>query len=357
MMEPSGPAPIQRASPSLLEALRSCGLRVSFYRHGTGPRPSSPSARLGMACHEVLEAAASGGLGEGDFEAAFEQAWGIAIARQAAEAGHFAAERRWGPPTRWYSFDETKARLRRLCRRLRAEAAEWVDGDVLVEAWLEPDGTRIHGRPDLIVRAPRPHRVIDFKSGAVLEDGAKGLKQAYRRQILLYAHLEELASGSLPEEAFVVPLKGPDERVEVTVEAVAEEVRQAEAIIDRYNAALSEPSQLATPGSEVCSRCPYAITCDPFWTWLDLGPDTTDLLAIKGEVSAIQPVGDRMLSLILRDVTGTMTAESVAVERIPNERFPELAALNVGQRLRVVAGRVRSTDPARITVTSQTQLG
>src|SRR6266498_1193027 len=82
------PHALAEASPTTVELLRVCGLRVALSQTRQHPAPSSPWARLGIVCHAMFEQAAEGHLGDGgeDFTERFEAAWATAVAEQERNA-------------------------------------------------------------------------------------------------------------------------------------------------------------------------------------------------------------------------------------------------------------------------------
>jgi hypothetical protein len=99
-------APLPYVTPSGALALRECALRAAYradpvFRAGVA---SSPAARLGSACHRVLERAAQSALplpNDAGWDEAFEVLWDASIRREAEAASAHPAEAHWPPPTRW----------------------------------------------------------------------------------------------------------------------------------------------------------------------------------------------------------------------------------------------------------------
>lgn len=331
------PTPISAAAPSTIALLHECGYRVALRRgEHQGPKSSTPWARLGAASHAVLAAAISQELGEGgdDYGARFEGAWQRAITVQAEAASISATERLWGPPLRWPTYADRKLRTRRLAQKIAKDRSAWVDAELLVEQRLESTDGTIYGTPDVVVRRPSPHRVEDFKTGGVLDDDG-ALKDRYRRQILIYAHLERDVSGSLPQQGVVRPLRGEEMVFDIFSDAVEKELDEARDAIQEFNASLAHPEQLARPSAATCRTCPHTGRCEPFWTMIKDVPQA-ELGAVGGTVTSVHATDGHGIAVHMVADEGNAGVAELAVRGIPTPLAPWLPSLELGRRVRIV---------------------
>lgn len=335
------PDAIEMASPTLIESLRVCGLKVAISRSRGGNGASNPWARLGTVAHHLLEMAALSQLGTGgdDFAESFDSAWESAVADEARQSVQFPSEARWGEPSTWPSYADKRARTRRRARELSRQVADWTDADVHAEEFLSSDVDRLFGKPDLIVRLPLPHRIIDYKTGVVTEGDQASLKGSYRRQLLLYAQLERRATpDNPPTHLAVVPLKGDILEFIVDWEEVDAEVVEAGALMDRYNANLARPLELANPSPSTCGSCQHAAICPAFWLAADSswGPE---VIAIAGKLQAVMEATDGTVTLEVAASDGTLGQGEFVIKRLPTTTNPGLRSAEVGQLVRLVGGR------------------
>lgn len=333
--------PLTKVSPSRLEDLRECGYRVFLSSSGGSRGASSPWARLGTVCHEVLEQAARGVLGDGDvdFDQRFEAAWDRSIADQEREASMHDAERYWGAATSWPTYTIKRARVRRRARELAQRVSSWTGAELRIEEMLAPEGELLFGKPDLVVKSPPPYRIEDYKTGAIEEDGQ--LKDAYRRQLLLYAYLESrMPDCSWPQLAVAVPLSGAPIEIPVTPEAALELADEAATLVASFNSHLEDPLSLARPGVSACGRCPHAARCSAIWPVPEDGFD--DLGIIEATVQSIDRVHNGTLSLGVEIEGGTIQVGAAHFYRLSPARIPVVDHLRCGQRIRVVGV---SADP------------
>lgn len=344
------PASIELASPTLIEALRECGLKVALSRVGGGRGPSNPWARLGSASHKVLEAAALQQLGDGidDFDQRFTVAWQSAIGLEEAESTKHPTEARWGAPRAWPSYADKRARTRRRARELAHQVAKWHDADIRVEEFLSSEEDRLFGKPDLIVRSPLPHRIIDYKTGGVTEGAEGDLKSSYRRQLLLYAQLERRATpGDLPTHLAVVPLRGEPIDFQVDWAEVEAAVADAAHLIDWYNAERADPLSLARPSPRTCGSCQFAAGCPAMWDAVGEGW-AAELVAVGGTLIDVIIATDGSVTLRLSTHMGTLAGGDVLIKRLPVATSPELQHAQVGQQVRFVGGRIPEGEEGTI---------
>ena len=330
--------------------LRDCGLKVALSRSGGGHGPSNPWARLGSVSHKVLEAAALNQLGDGsdDFDTKFTEAWQAAVGSEEAASSRHPSEARWGAPQAWPSYADKRARTRRRAKDLARQVADWRDADIRVEEFLSSEEDRLFGKPDLIVRSPQPHRIIDYKTGIVTEGDEGDLKSSYRRQLLLYAQLERRATpGDLPTELAVVPLKGESISFQVDWIEVEAAVADAAALIDSYNAERAEPLSLAKPSPKSCGSCQYAAGCPALWdavheTW------APDIIAVGGTLTEAISAADGSVTLRLLVREGSLPPGEVVIKRISIATSPDVSHARIGQVVRLVGGRLAEGEEGTV---------
>jgi hypothetical protein len=205
---------------------------------------------------------------------------------------------------------------------------------VIVEKRLSSSDGRIYGTPDLIVRQPAPHRVEDFKTGGVLDDVGV-LKDRYRRQILIYAHLEGETSGELPGLGVVRPLRGPAVEFDISQGEVDAEVAAALGAMDSFNANLDNAETLARASTTNCVACPHAGRCEPFWTMIR-DEKSAALTAIGGVVTAVHGTDSLGSAVHIIVDEGNAPVSEAAVRGIPTPLAPWLSPSTVGKRVRIV---------------------
>lgn len=271
--------PLGIISPTLASSLQQCWLRVAYSRDPALKRLRRPTDRtaLGTAAHALTEKAWKGdlsGSGTTDQES-LSAAW-----EQVVQQQHLRLAEAWAPavppePLRWPGYALTRARL---LRRLLAVVSEGTAPTAPVHAtaghsgrlpplpWverrLEDATTGLIGKPDRVEQRGEQVVVVDFKSGVHQDE----MTPAQELQLLLYAHLVQVARGALPQVAVVLDGAGQERILQIDAPAVAAAVAEVTSLRDRYNAALvgATPASLAAPGPDVCRGCPYRPVCRPF---------------------------------------------------------------------------------------------
>ena len=109
--------------------------------------------------------------------------------------------------------------------------------------------------------------IIDYKSGGVLDE-LELPRESYVRQLHLYGLMEHETTGAWPDELVLMPLAGEPVSVPASPETSVELGRDAVRLPDQYEARVPG-AQPATVAVEVCSTCPYAVDCPPFWAAYD----------------------------------------------------------------------------------------
>lgn len=296
------PQPRQRdyASPSSAALFQQCMLRVAYASDPEFSRevPSSPAARLGTACHRILELAGSSGLPPPDsagWREAFERAWDEAISVEEAAAHEHPLETHWPPAERWRGYAVRKVRTRRLAEQLASNATavpkeKPEEGAGLqLEQKREGFGGKLRGRPDVVRGTGQDSVIEDYKTGAVYEAGTEEVKAAYTLQLLLYAALERETTGECPRAARLIPLEGAPATIDIREEEAVKAARTAIAALDEYNAEVergTSPERLADASPDHCRFCPFAVRCPGFWSAADRDWAAEGILAAAGDVTA-----------------------------------------------------------------------
>lgn len=332
MASPPASALIEVASPTLLDRLLGCPLRVAFEQAtppGGGRRPPPTAwALVGNAIHRTIELC---------FEsppADLEAAWGRACDEMASSDG----DPRSAPSAR-----RSYLRLQRRLPELRAYVEYRDPTSILCEHTVtSPDG-QVKGRIDLLVLGARPS-VIDHKTGVVLDEGATS--DHFHRQLAIYAWLASAALEVEVDDAALFSLR--DGLVEVDVSGSARQpfVEEALDALAAYNDRVPG-EQPATPSDEACGTCRFVGRCEPAWQALTDG--VVERLgwgeAIRGVAAAPVAVAAGNRSAVQVDVeVGTVVGPAVVTD-IPTEL---VSGLDAGKRLAAWGLVLRSDDPVTI---------
>lgn len=326
-------AAIDVASPTLLDRLLGCPLRVAFERAapsgGGRQAPPQPRVLVGNAIHRTIELCFLSPSME------LQAAWNEACDEMAPTDG----DPRSAPSAR-----RAFLRLQRRLPELRAYVDGLAADSILCEHTVfSPDG-RVRGRVDLLVLGARP-AVIDHKTGVVLEDGVT--IGHFHRQLAIYAWLASVTMQSEVNDAALFSLR--DGLVEVDVSATARQSLVAEALsaLETYNDRVPR-EQPAAPSEVGCGTCRFVGRCDPAWRALTDG--VVERLgwgeAIRGVASAPVVVAAADRSAVQVDVeVGTVSGPAVVVTDVPTHLASGLGA---GDRLAAWGLSLRSENPVTL---------
>jgi hypothetical protein len=298
---------------------------------------------LGLVCHSVLGAAATGCFGpadnEAEWRAAFEQEWARLIDELRPQNPF--------PPDRWPGFNTRKVAARRLALGVSQEADS--GALLLPEHALALPGGDLRGRADLIVRKP-VHEIRDYKSGPVT--GFNGApREEYVRQLLLYALMEAHEANSWPDTVVLVPFRGPQVRIEMSechaqAEAAADEAVNA---LRSYNTAVdsaTDPFSIASPAPSACGYCEHAGRCGPFWAsasdvWVDEG-----VVAAAGLLREMRAAQNGGVALDIQVAAGSLPGPTLIVTPLDPADFLGITEIPTGASLGFTGLRTRGSGYA-----------
>lgn len=372
------PAPLVDVTPTRVEVLRSCPLRAAF---DTSPEHRSvvlrgPAARLGTACHEVLEATAKGYFDAVDTSRLanmFEHLWNEQIAREEAAALRSPRERHFGPAIRWPYYALKKAYLYQTVQLLIAargkpalvserHRAAGEDKDQ-AERDYKGFGGKLHGRADHVVVRDGRVEIEDYKTGAIFDESDAGvaeIKAGYRRQILLYAALHWDETGVWPRSVHLIALQGERFSMDVEPEEALRVVHETLMLLDAYNQQIAggaSPSELATPSKEACRHCPYKALCDPFWDSVRPDWDMRGAACVEGIVKAIEDFGASGRAIKIDAVRGNLPPGDYRLRGLTPHQYSEADAVTRGTRIRTIGARIVKPDkPHDLLATDYTQI-
>ena len=272
---------IDAISPSALEDLLTCGLRLAFRRDRrfSDLRRGNPASALGLVAHDLAEIIAPNQVEHIPGETAPETAsrlWDETIVEAVGNLSAQWPEREMPPPHRWPNYQRIRTRsVRRLTAILHRQAAESLSATgpaPTIETELRIEGFPLKGRPDRIEHHSEGPEVVDVKSTPDYDE----ISDAHRRQLLSYALLWHASTGEWPTRASIQTLDGQRFSFDIDPAEAERLLDHITGVLDRYNAdviAAETPAALATPSPDACQYCPYRIRCGPFFAAIDPGWD------------------------------------------------------------------------------------
>ena len=264
-------SPLLRVSPSALNTYERCPRKLAYQRDPATRGLSKPSPRtaLGIVAHGLHEIAATEHPPAGQKRRAWLQAeWDRLLGEQAQKIAGAWPGRAVPPVAQWDALVATRVRtLRKLSATQdeepspRSTRTSPGHGFPWIERKLEDPATGIFGTPDRVELRDGQLRVVDLKSGV----HQAGIQETQRRQLLLYAHLVDVACGRLPAVGVIESAAGGETSFPIESIAVSGAVRQAQQAIAGFNAAAASGEVHANPDAAECRFCAFRTVCLPYW--------------------------------------------------------------------------------------------
>lgn len=325
--QPTHSKTLSTVSPSLLELLNACPLRVAWGQagHGPAPVPAGPALR-GVAAHRALE------LHLGQKATSVGEAWEMAC-DEIAIGGE--------DPRDVPGSSRTKLRLTSRVSELERFIHEIAPHEMYLERELISRDLLIRGKPDLLM-VNDSVTVVDYKSGMIAEGDI--VSDGYRRQVLLYATLagetlsRPVGAAALfsLRQGLVVLDTSEEQRIDVWDSALE--------ALRAFNARVPG-EQPPTPSNDGCRWCPYSCRCVPAWSALkaDAIHDLGGGAAVAGRLEASPSrAANGMSAIFVRPSVGGGEGHQAAVVDVPTNLVTHM---DQGSTLAIVGLGVRSEEP------------
>lgn len=278
-------SPLPHTSPAINEELRSCFMRAAFQ---TDPRfsnirPISTLTVLGAVSHQLLEAACRGEFDnttqDALLEADIRNRW-LELARDEMETLQTKAFDTIPLPQQWPKYALRMVAACRAAFRIAARRNKRHVGDdtvladkARIEVWYEGCNGKLAGRIDLIRFTSSGIELVDYKSGAVMQQGdadgnTQQLQERYERQMLLYASLVHENEGQWPTITVESLIDGPH-LLSYTPKASEETVAEALLLLDTYNHRASSGGVRGAPDEDCCRWCSFKVFCREYLETVD----------------------------------------------------------------------------------------
>lgn len=345
--------PLGPVSPSHAVGLASCALR-EVWAASRAPHllPLSPTARLGIVAHRLLEESGRGllsGLTSEEVVARWDEMWGEAE----EEASRSWLDRHLVPLAG--AIPDFEVRKLRAIARASALAAETTSttgegGSRPRSAWgvevpvASPDGNAA-GRIDAVIWTRDGPVIRDYKVGAIHEavgGGVPGIKTVLSVQLKLYAAIYAAMTRTWPVRLEVVPLVGAPETIPFSADECARLLYEAIRRRDRANRIVESEapvrikiSQLASPNPSACAYCLYRPACGPYMDAVEPGRGKWPV-DVRGRLVEKRTLGNgrQLLTLEARSETTRIRGVSPIPARHPAVSASALGDLLAGFNLR-----------------------
>lgn len=264
--------PLRHISPTTLSSLKQCQLKaVLISNHIPHLLPKSPSQRLGIIVHHVIELYTKTETGSGDFQ----KLWDNCVHDQEAQMREKWFERHLIPLSNTASdFYVKKIQCSSLLRAREKSSRLEISEAIAVrhEQWLNSKDGLVVGCADEI-RYERPDEgatLIDYKTGSICEDSEEGgILPQYKDQLKLYAALFYEETDQWPARLTITGLDGSRRLVDFERKNCLALLQASKDVLCELNKRIETeteaPDLLANPKPENCLYCHFRPICKAYF--------------------------------------------------------------------------------------------
>ena len=326
--------PLQRISPSQLSSLKKCRLRAVWASNRVpNSLPISPSSRLGIVVHRIIEITEKCSMDE----EAFQKPWDQCVHEQEAQMDKSWFERHLVPlsiTAHDFHLKRSQCFLLLQARDSVAQSKKPAASKSFHEQWLQSKDGLVVGKADEIRVGREGLTIIDYKTGNVFGQSTETeVLSEYKEQLKLYAALFHEEHGDWPHDLIVVSLDGKSHHISYEQNeclALLEEsknmLRQVNGIIEANDKA---PRKLASPSQTNCRYCLYRPICEPYFLARQVNSAEGWPNDAWGIVTEKKILRNGLLKVVLTPLSGTSL---VSIRGLQLERH---AALDVFQKIGV----------------------
>jgi len=312
--------PIKTISPSKYFSLKSCKLKgILSENKFRSLIPSSPSAKVGLIAHKILEMAIKGQIQN---EHAMELSWQSICENIEGKMKNNPLEKHMVPLELFaYNFEVKKNMVFAIVRKLMKKepipfAVERVQKQE-AEKWYKTSDGKIAGIVDLIRYTDLGLELVDYKTGSVTDPAENNVpKLEYQQQLKLYAALYYSVEKVWPTRLVLLELDQKEHVVEFNKNECLELLDSAKRDLEEINkniASRFNPEDFSSPSPESCKYCGYRPICNAYWKKKqdnDKWP-----IDVIGEIKEKRTLGNSLLKIVLETDQKTIAIRSLSPQR------------------------------------------
>jgi len=310
---------LSRISPSRYSSLRLCALREIWTASSQPPLlPVSPSARLGMTAHKLLELAFTGQLKD---EESMLHCWENEIMNHEQEMRNNILEKHLLPlalNTSNYKVKQimTFNIVRNLLREFNNQTKK--ARKTGTELWVQTKDGKIGGKIDSVKHTDEGIYIIDYKTGEITDyfSNDNSVKEEYKEQLKIYAGLYYESHGVWPEKLILIGLDKREYYIPFNHEECLNLLNNAKSYFDKLNKLITsgpDSASFATPTQAACRYCVYRPACRIYWIKReDMDNWPADF---TGTVKDKKILGNGLFKVVLENKEKRVTIRGLSPER------------------------------------------
>jgi CRISPR/Cas system-associated exonuclease Cas4 (RecB family) len=269
--------PLQHISSSQFSSLKKCQLRAVWASNRVpNLLPISPSSRLGITVHRIIE------LSKGQYvdEEAFQKLWEHCIHEQEEQMSKCWFERHLVPLSNTaldFHLKRSQCLLLLQDRDLLLQARKSVTQSEKPDAsksfheqWLQSKDGLVVGIADEIRFETEGATIIDYKTGNISGQSIETkVLSEYKEQLKLYAALFHEEHGQWPNNLIVISIDGKSHYIDYKENECLTLLEESKNMLRRVNSIIKAnekaPLKLASPSQTNCRYCFYRPICEPYF--------------------------------------------------------------------------------------------
>lgn len=323
---------INRISPSQFYSMKNCAyksvLAAAFEKNPL--LPVSPNAYFGVVLHKILELIAKRVIkNEGDFSVEFDN--------QVKAQEEFLCNSGYDFFTPLQKnvkdYGMKKVLLKKHLRQISTSPDIQTLASVYSEKWYQSKDDRIAGKIDLIIENGDYTEIVDFKTGAIIQDVLDDngevsyeIKKEYRDQLKLYAYLYFENTGKYPSKLTLIDLAKQRFEIEFSPEECKKIYDEANQLLSETNLSIINKRFNANPTEDNCKYCLYRPGCSFF---IDSLESTNSFNDVVGSVTQVVKYRNGNISLFLENA-----AKQVVITGFSDEKYDDFFSAK-GKRIGV----------------------
>lgn len=315
---------INRISPSQFYSMKNCAyksvLAEAFEKKPL--LPVSPNAYFGTVLHKVLELISKGIIkNENDFNKIFDEQ--VKLQEEILEQygyGFFVPLQK-----NVKDFGMKKILVKKHLRASYEKPAATSGVKFYTEKWFESKDKSIGGKIDLVVEDQPLIEIIDFKTGAITQDVLDDtgetfseIKEEYKNQLKLYAHLYFENTGTFPTKLSLIDLAKQKFSINFSQSECNSIFIEAKDLLEKTNDGIEKGIFVANPTEANCKYCLYRPACCYFLEQLKGNYSFND---VSGTVTNVVKYQNGNVSIFLEN-----TEVKITVTSFPPDKYHELNA-------------------------------
>lgn len=332
---------INRISPSQFYSMKNCAYK-SLLAEAFDKRPLlplSPNAYFGTVLHKMLELIAKGIVkNEDDFNVKFDkEVKALEEDLKQKGFGFFVPLK-----VKLKNFGLKKIQLKKHLRSESGNIKNLSNIKFHSEKWFESQDKLIGGKVDLVIENENEIEILDFKTGAIIQDCLddegeiySDVKNEYKEQLKLYAYLYFENTNKFPKDLSMVDLAKQKFSVEFSEEECKTLFEEAKNLLKSTNDCINTKSFSANPKEENCKYCLYRPACSFFHKKLETDFSFNDVF---GEITDVKKFQNGNVSVFLQNGNKNLTIKNFSADE-----FDELNN-NKNKQIRIYNVRKEATE-------------